>query len=89
MTTKDIADRLVELCKAGKNLEALDTLFSDKIVSVEAMGNEAMPAVTEGLVELARFVHQATGSLKIIFLSKLVNFLDGPPLSSRRRDRSA
>jgi SnoaL-like domain len=49
MTTKEIADRLVELCKTGQNLKALDTLFSAKIVSVEAMGNEAMPAVTEGL----------------------------------------
>jgi SnoaL-like domain len=49
MTTKEIADRLVELCRSGKNLEAIDTLSSEKIVSVEAMGNEAMPAVMEGL----------------------------------------
>jgi hypothetical protein len=48
MTTQEIADRLVELCKTGKNLEAIDTLFSDKIVSVEALGDETMPAVMEG-----------------------------------------
>ncbi len=49
MTTKEIADRLVELCRTGQSLKALDTLFSDKIVSVEAIGNATMPAVTEGL----------------------------------------
>jgi SnoaL-like domain len=49
MTTQEIADRLVELCKTGQNLQALDTLFSDKIVSVEALADQAMPAVTEGL----------------------------------------
>jgi len=49
MTTKEIADRLVELCKTGQNIQAIDTLFSDKIVSVEARGDATMPAVVEGL----------------------------------------
>jgi ketosteroid isomerase-like protein len=40
MTTMEIARKLVELCKQGKNAEALDTLFADDVVSVEAV---AMP----------------------------------------------
>jgi ketosteroid isomerase-like protein len=40
MTTQEIADQLVALCKQGKNLDAIETLYSQDIVSVEAM---AMP----------------------------------------------
>ncbi|MEO6025124.1 MAG: nuclear transport factor 2 family protein [Burkholderiales bacterium] len=40
MNTMEIAKQLVELCRQGKNTEALDTLFADDVVSVEAV---AMP----------------------------------------------
>ena len=40
MTTQEIGAQLVDLCKQGKNLEAIETLYSQDIVSVEAM---AMP----------------------------------------------
>ncbi|VTU32416.1 nuclear transport factor 2 family protein [Variovorax sp. PBL-E5] len=36
MTTMEIARKLVELCRQGKNAEARDTLFSPDVVSVEA-----------------------------------------------------
>ena len=36
MKTMEIAKRLVELCRLGKNAEAVDTLFSSAVVSVEA-----------------------------------------------------
>ncbi|MEO7852694.1 MAG: nuclear transport factor 2 family protein [Rubrivivax sp.] len=36
MKTMDIAKQLVELCRQGKNDEAIKTLFADDIVSVEA-----------------------------------------------------
>lgn len=36
MTTMEIANKMIALCRAGKNLEALDTLFADDVVSVEA-----------------------------------------------------
>lgn len=36
MNTMDIARRMVDLCRQGKNLEALDMLFSADLVSVEA-----------------------------------------------------
>ena len=49
MTTKEIGDKLVELCRSGRNLDALDTLYSPKAVSVEATGGPEMPRVMEGL----------------------------------------
>lgn len=36
MSTMDIARRLVDLCRKGRNAEALDTLFAEDAVSVEA-----------------------------------------------------
>lgn len=36
MNTLEIAKKMVELCRQGKNAEALDTLFSPDVVSVEA-----------------------------------------------------
>lgn len=36
MSTLDVAKRLVELCKQGKNAEAINTLYADDVVSVEA-----------------------------------------------------
>lgn len=43
MDTLTIANRLVELCGAGKNFDAMNELYADGIVSVEAM---AMPGGT-------------------------------------------
>ncbi|MDX1411710.1 MAG: nuclear transport factor 2 family protein [Nitrospirales bacterium] len=40
MTVKEIGDELVGLCRKGKNLEAIEKLYSSDVVSVEAM---AMP----------------------------------------------
>jgi ketosteroid isomerase-like protein len=36
MNAKEIGEKLVALCKEGKNLECIDTYYSDDIVSVEA-----------------------------------------------------
>jgi ketosteroid isomerase-like protein len=36
MSVVEIANQLVAFCKAGKNLEAINTLYADDIVSVEA-----------------------------------------------------
>lgn len=36
MTTQEVADNLVQLCKEGKFKEAVDTLYSPDIVSMEA-----------------------------------------------------
>jgi len=49
MDTKQVGEKLVALCREGKNLEAVDTLYSPDIVSVEAMGNPDMPAEQRGI----------------------------------------
>ncbi|NYF88775.1 ester cyclase [Tunturiibacter empetritectus] len=36
MTTKEVADKLVGLCREGKFKEATESLYSDEIVSMEA-----------------------------------------------------
>jgi len=38
MSTQEVADQLVALCRQGKNTEAVKTLYADDIVSVEADG---------------------------------------------------
>ena len=49
-STMDVGRRLVELCRQGKTMEALDTLYSPNIVSIEAMSmGPTMPARTDGL----------------------------------------
>ena len=40
MTTKEIAEKIVELCKQGRNLEAEDLYYHSDIVSVEPDGTE-------------------------------------------------
>ena len=48
MTTTDVANKLVELCRLGKIDETLETLFADDAQSIEA--NEMMgPKVVTGL----------------------------------------
>ena len=49
MTTMEIGKKLVDLCKQNKNLEAINTLYSPDIVSVEAAGMPNMPAEMKGL----------------------------------------
>lgn len=48
MTTLEVGKKLVELCRQGKNLEAIETLYSQDIVSVEPMAMENMPAEMRG-----------------------------------------
>ncbi|HMN40438.1 MAG TPA: nuclear transport factor 2 family protein [Phycisphaerales bacterium] len=46
---QDLGKKLVALCQQGKNQEAIDTLYADDVVSIEAMEMPGMPARTEGL----------------------------------------
>ena len=48
-TVKEIGEKLVAACREGRDEEALRTLFSENVVSVEAQGGPEMPAVMEGL----------------------------------------
>lgn len=49
MGTMDIAKKMVELCRQGKNMEALSTLFADDMVSVEAGAPPGMQREAKGL----------------------------------------
>lgn len=50
MNTQQVANRLVEMCRNGQNMEALEELYADNIVSREMPG---MPGeVTSGIKEV-------------------------------------
>lgn len=38
MTTKDVANKLVQYCREGKNVDAINELYADNIVSKEMEG---------------------------------------------------
>lgn len=48
MTTREIATRLVALCREHQNMEAVRALYSDDIVSVEAVEGQGMPREMRG-----------------------------------------
>lgn len=48
-TTGAVAEELVSFCKARRNLDAINALYSPDIVSVESMGNETMPREMKGI----------------------------------------
>src|SRR6185437_3516253 len=49
MSTADIANGLVDLCRQRKNMEAIDKYYSDGIVSIESMEAPGMPAEMKGI----------------------------------------
>jgi ketosteroid isomerase-like protein len=52
MSTMDIANKMIALCKQGKNEEALNTLFADDAVSVEAVAMEGGSREAKGLAAI-------------------------------------
>ena len=44
-----VGKQLVDLCNRGQSQQAIDTLYAQNIVSIEAMEMPGMPARTEGL----------------------------------------
>ncbi|TDQ09472.1 nuclear transport factor 2 family protein [Pedobacter metabolipauper] len=40
MNTKEVAERLVQLCREGKNKEAVDELYADDVTSKEPKGSD-------------------------------------------------
>jgi ketosteroid isomerase-like protein len=49
MSTAEIAKGLVDLCRQGKNMEAIAKYYSDNIVSVESTSGPGMPAEMSGI----------------------------------------
>lgn len=48
-STAAVAQELVNLCRVGKNMDAINKLYSPNIVSIEPVGSEAMPAKMIGI----------------------------------------
>jgi ketosteroid isomerase-like protein len=48
-STSAVANELVALCRARRNLDAIAKLYSPKIVSIEPVGSEIMPAEMTGI----------------------------------------
>jgi len=49
MSAHEVGKRLVELFNEGRSRDAMETLYDDKIVSIEAMDTPAGPARIEGI----------------------------------------
>ena len=47
--TMEVGKKLVDLCRAGKSMEAVDSLYAPNIVSEEAQANPSMPQRMEGI----------------------------------------
>jgi hypothetical protein len=54
LATQKVADRLVELCAAGKNLEAIHELYADNARQIEAMEMPGCPRINEGKANILR-----------------------------------
>jgi hypothetical protein len=52
--TGAVAQELVSLCRAGRNLDAIAKLYSTKIVSIEPAGVAALPSETTGIDAIRR-----------------------------------
>ena len=49
MNTLEIGNKLVSLCKQGKNMDAIDQLYAQDIVSIEPASSGDMPAEMKGI----------------------------------------
>jgi ketosteroid isomerase-like protein len=49
MSTEEVAKKLVEYCRKGEWMKAIDDLYAKDIVSVEAQAMEKMPAEMRGI----------------------------------------
>src|SRR3954470_3481156 len=49
MSTAEVANGLVSLCREGKNMEAIEKYYSDAIVSQESASGPGMPAQMTGI----------------------------------------
>ncbi|MBT8258521.1 MAG: hypothetical protein KJO49_08620 [Bacteroidia bacterium] len=51
----EVANRYVELCSQGRNIEAIDEFYHDNIVSCEMYNWPAGPTQVEGLKQVVDF----------------------------------
>jgi hypothetical protein len=60
--TKDVdamrvGKAVAELCRAGKNMEAVESYYAANVVSIEPMGDEHMPARIDGIEAIRKKHH--------------------------------
>ncbi len=60
MDTKEVGEKLVSLCSKGKNMDAINSLYSKDIVSVEAHGSPEMPAEMKGIDKIRGRINGGT-----------------------------
>lgn len=65
LATQKIATRLVELCTAGKNLDAIKELYADNARHVEVMEAPWCPRISEGKANLLQKAEQFAKSTKV------------------------
>jgi hypothetical protein len=53
-STVAVAQELVSLCRQGRNLDAVNRLYSPRIVSIESVGSPEMPAEMTGIDAIRR-----------------------------------
>ena len=53
-STLDVGRKLVALCREGKNLEAVNSLYAPDVISIDAHGDESMPARMQGIEAVRR-----------------------------------
>ncbi|HMI02474.1 MAG TPA: nuclear transport factor 2 family protein [Pedobacter sp.] len=74
MNTQEVADKLVQLCREGKNTEAIEELYAENIVSKEPKGSpmeltegkEAVKNKTIQWEESVEEIHSASTSEPIV-----------------------
>jgi ketosteroid isomerase-like protein len=74
MNTQQIAEKLVSLCREGKNVDAINELYADNIVSVEPKGarfehtegKEAVLAKTANWNSMVQEIHSSAVSDAIV-----------------------
>jgi hypothetical protein len=49
MSAQETGKQLVDLCRQGKFLDAVNTLYARNVVSIEPQGGEGMPQKMEGI----------------------------------------
>lgn len=49
MSALETGKQLVDLCRKGKHLDAVEKLYARNVVSIEAQGSPEMPAKMEGI----------------------------------------
>lgn len=56
--TQKVANRLVELCSAGKNMDAIKELYADNVRQIEAMEGPGCPRISEGKATIQQKAEQ-------------------------------